>query len=267
MTYEMSAAALGPFEALGDPTRRTIFELLCRGPRSVGELAESVPVSRPAVSQHLRVLKDAGLVSDQADGTRRIYRVAASGVAQLRTYVEGLWDIALAGFASAVEQEARNVTKQETTADAVVIEPVRKSVLVKAPVNLAFEVFTARLSEWWPLATHSIGNEKAQSAHVEGWVGGRVYEVGDDGSEADWGVVSAWAPPHHFAMEWRVNPAAPAPTAIDVRFSQEGDGTRVDLEHSHWERLGDDGQEKRDMYNGGWDLVLAGYVTVADAAG
>jgi DNA-binding transcriptional ArsR family regulator len=89
--------------ALGDPTRRAIFEQLRTGPRSVGELAESLPVSRPAVSQHLRVLRAAGLVSDRKDGTRRLYRVAPEGVAELRDYVNGFWDEVLAEFKDKVE--------------------------------------------------------------------------------------------------------------------------------------------------------------------
>jgi DNA-binding transcriptional ArsR family regulator len=89
--------------ALGDPTRRAIFEQLRAGPRSVGELAESLPVSRPAVSQHLQVLRAAGLVSDRKDGTRRLYRVAPEGVAELRDYVNGFWDEVLAEFKDRVE--------------------------------------------------------------------------------------------------------------------------------------------------------------------
>jgi DNA-binding transcriptional ArsR family regulator len=89
--------------ALGDPTRRAIFEQLRGGPRSVGELASSLPVSRPAVSQHLRVLRAAGLVSDRKDGTRRLYRVAPEGVAELRDYVNGFWDEVLAEFKDKVE--------------------------------------------------------------------------------------------------------------------------------------------------------------------
>jgi DNA-binding transcriptional ArsR family regulator len=89
--------------ALGDPTRRAIFEQLRTGPRSVGQLAESLPVSRPAVSQHLRVLRAAGLVSDRKDGTRRLYRVAPKGVAELRDYVNGFWDEVLAEFKDKVE--------------------------------------------------------------------------------------------------------------------------------------------------------------------
>ena len=74
-------------DALGDPTRRAIFERLQSGPRAVGELARELPVSRPAVSQHLKVLKDAGLVRDQADGTRRLYQIDPAGLAALRSYL------------------------------------------------------------------------------------------------------------------------------------------------------------------------------------
>ncbi|MGO9976488.1 MAG: ArsR/SmtB family transcription factor [Solirubrobacteraceae bacterium] len=89
---------------LADPTRREIFELLAERPRAVGELAGVLPVSRPAVSQHLRVLKRAGLVSDHAEGTRRIYRIDPSGLDELRTYLDSFWSRALAAFKAAVEQ-------------------------------------------------------------------------------------------------------------------------------------------------------------------
>jgi DNA-binding transcriptional ArsR family regulator len=90
--------------ALGDPTRRAIFELLTIRPSAVGELAERLPVSRPAVSQHLKVLKEAGLVIDDAVGTRRRYRVNPAGVAALRDYLDRMWDTALSAFAAAVEE-------------------------------------------------------------------------------------------------------------------------------------------------------------------
>jgi DNA-binding transcriptional ArsR family regulator len=92
-------------DALGDATRRTILERLRTGPRSVGEIASDLPVSRPAVSQHLRVLKRAGLVTDRQEGTRRLYRVDTAGLEELRTYVEALWDQALADFKAAAEEE------------------------------------------------------------------------------------------------------------------------------------------------------------------
>jgi DNA-binding transcriptional ArsR family regulator len=93
--------------ALGDPTRRTIFELLRDGPRSVGELARELPVSRPAVSQHLRVLKRARLVSDEPNGTRRLYRIEPAGLEALRDYVDSFWTAALAGFAAEAERRIR----------------------------------------------------------------------------------------------------------------------------------------------------------------
>ncbi len=99
MAYQARA-----FEALGDPTRREIFERLAAHPRAVGELAEELPVSRPAVSQHLRVLKGAGLVTDRAAGNRRIYQVDPTGVMALRSYLDRFWNQALASFKEAAEQ-------------------------------------------------------------------------------------------------------------------------------------------------------------------
>lgn len=95
----------GVLDALGDPTRRQIFESLRGGPRSVGELANGLPVSRPAVSQHLRVLREAGLVSDRKEGTRRLYRVDPGGLAGLRDYFDGFWGDALARFADEARKE------------------------------------------------------------------------------------------------------------------------------------------------------------------
>jgi DNA-binding transcriptional ArsR family regulator len=90
--------------ALGDPTRRAIFERLAERPRAVGELAGELPVSRPAVSQHLKVLKAAGLVTDRAAGTRRIYQLDPAGVRELRAYFDQFWNHALAAYKAAVEQ-------------------------------------------------------------------------------------------------------------------------------------------------------------------
>jgi DNA-binding transcriptional ArsR family regulator len=91
--------------ALGDPTRRAIFERLAERPSPVGELAAGLPVTRPAVSQHLKVLKAAGLVTDRADGTRRIYAVDPDGVAAMRAYLDTFWNRSLAAFKAAAEQE------------------------------------------------------------------------------------------------------------------------------------------------------------------
>ena len=95
------------FTALADPTRRAIFERLAEQPSAVGELAGELPVSRPAVSQHLKVLKEAGLVIDEPDGTRRIYRLDPEGVDALRAYLDTFWNQALAAFKRAVEQDPK----------------------------------------------------------------------------------------------------------------------------------------------------------------
>jgi DNA-binding transcriptional ArsR family regulator len=91
--------------ALADPTRRAVFERLGLRPMAVGELAAELPVSRPAVSQHLKVLKAAGLVADRRDGTRHIYAIVPDGLGELRAYFEQYWTLALAGFKAAVEAE------------------------------------------------------------------------------------------------------------------------------------------------------------------
>jgi DNA-binding transcriptional ArsR family regulator len=106
ITYEID-----PWDALGDGTRRAIFKCLVEGPRAVGELARDFPVSRPAVSQHLRVLKNAGLVSDRAEGTRRVYAVNPAGLEALRADLDRFWTDALAAFKTVAERSTK--TEQE----------------------------------------------------------------------------------------------------------------------------------------------------------
>jgi DNA-binding transcriptional ArsR family regulator len=99
------ANAADMMTALGDPTRRAIFDRLSDGARPVGELAAQLPVSRPAVSQHLKVLKDVGLVVDRQAGTRRLYQVDPAGLAILRSYLDGFWERSLAAFEAAANEE------------------------------------------------------------------------------------------------------------------------------------------------------------------
>lgn len=101
MTYEYALTALA------DPTRRAVFERLRRAPSSVGRLADGLPVSRPAVSQHLKVLKEAGLVAEVQEGTRRIYRIDHQGLGQLRAWLDLFWDESLDRFRIAAEGKAR----------------------------------------------------------------------------------------------------------------------------------------------------------------
>ena len=103
----MSTYRTDALTALGDPTRRAIFERLADRPRAVGELAGELPVSRPAVSQHLKVLKEARLVVDQRAGTRRIYHLDPDGLIALRGYLDHFWEQALAGYKTAVEQQMK----------------------------------------------------------------------------------------------------------------------------------------------------------------
>ena len=92
------------WDALGDPTRRAILACLADRPRAVGEIAAELPISRPAVSQHLKVLKDAGLVTDRAAGTRRVYRLNPAGVAAMRDQLDTFWNRALTAFQDVTEQ-------------------------------------------------------------------------------------------------------------------------------------------------------------------
>jgi DNA-binding transcriptional ArsR family regulator len=98
------------FVALADPTRRQVFERLAEGPRAVGELADGLPVSRPAVSQHLKVLKAAGLVTDRPDGARRVYQIDPAGLGQMRAWLDRFWDVALDAFKAEAE---RNDTQED----------------------------------------------------------------------------------------------------------------------------------------------------------
>lgn len=100
MTYQSNAQ----LDALGDPTRRAIFERIAKGPLAVVEIARTLPVSRPAVSQHLKVLKDAGLVADRAKGTRRVYSIDQAGLASIREYFDRFWDKALDAFRRVAEE-------------------------------------------------------------------------------------------------------------------------------------------------------------------
>ena len=108
MTY--SSNALDSLAALGDPTRRSIFERVAAKPSAVGDLARGLPVSRPAVSQHLRVLKEAGLVSETAVGTRRIYRVDPRGIAAMREWLDAQWGTALEAFRDFADRQSDQET-------------------------------------------------------------------------------------------------------------------------------------------------------------
>ncbi len=136
------------------------------------------------------------------------------------------------------------------------IAPVVKSVHVACSPEHAFEVFTREIGSWWPLETHAIHPGDVRRVVWEEHEGGAVYEISTGGERANWATVIAWDPPNGVTFSWHVNRAATDPTEVDVRFVPEAGGTRVDLEHRHWERLGAAAAETRAGYDSGWDTVL-----------
>jgi uncharacterized protein YndB with AHSA1/START domain len=133
---------------------------------------------------------------------------------------------------------------------------IRKSITVEAPLERTFEVFTAEIATWWPMRTHSVGEDKVAHVAIEGAVGGRLYERWQDGEERDWGTVTAWEPPSRVAFTWHPGRGPETAQDVEVRFTAEGGRTRVDLEHRGWERLGDRMNEVAARYDSGWDEVL-----------
>lgn len=149
---------------------------------------------------------------------------------------------------------------------------VRKSVVVEAPQEHAFRVFTEQFAAWWPLETHHIGKDVAVDAVIEPRAGGRWYEVAADGTECDWGRVAAWEPPSRVLITWMLNPQwafdEAAATEVEVTFTAEGPATtRVELVHSGFDRIAG-GDELRTSVggDGGWGALLALYAEAASRA-
>ena len=142
---------------------------------------------------------------------------------------------------------------------------IRKSVHVKRPIDRTFRLFTEGIGKWWPLKEgFSFGRERAGEIFLEGREGGRFFERFTDGEEFDVGVVTAYAPPTRIVFTWK-DPSWEAETEVEVRFSAEAGGTRVDLEHRGWERAGAKAKTLRDGYNGGWEKVLGSFVAAAES--
>ena len=143
---------------------------------------------------------------------------------------------------------------------------IRKSIHVKRPVEWTFRLFTEEIGKWWPLKEgFSFGGKRAGDIFLEGREGGRFFERFSDGEEFDVGLVTAYVPPTRIVFTWKAA-EWDAPTEVEVRFSPEQDGTRVDLEHRGWERAGARGRDRRDSYDGGWNRVLACFGTHAGEA-
>jgi uncharacterized protein YndB with AHSA1/START domain len=141
---------------------------------------------------------------------------------------------------------------------------VRKSITVDAPVEVAFEVFTSGIASWWPVETHKVGAGTAMAVTMEGRQGGRLFETSADGTEHDWGHLTAWEPPARVAFTWHPGYDDPTQhTDVEVTFVAEGAGTRVELVHVGWERLGERAAETVRGYDNGWNLVLGRYTAAA----
>jgi uncharacterized protein YndB with AHSA1/START domain len=148
------------------------------------------------------------------------------------------------------------------------IEPIRASVRVRTGPVRSFEVFTEHLDTWWPLELHSRAVDQfegveAQRVEFQGRVGGRVLEHLSDGQILPWGEVLVWEPPTRFVLAWKPSASERPPTELEVRFTPEGDGTLVELEHRGWERLGEIAEEARAGYGTGWVRVLARFEDAA----
>jgi uncharacterized protein YndB with AHSA1/START domain len=139
------------------------------------------------------------------------------------------------------------------------LEPLRKSVTVRRTPAEAFEIFTARLERWWPLARFSIFQEQAASCGFEPRVGGAVYEVSAAGERRTWGTLLAWEPPQRLVMTWHPGRDPDTAQEVELRFTAVAGGTRVDLEHRGWQSLGEQAAESREGYDHGWPAVLSEY--------
>ncbi len=146
-------------------------------------------------------------------------------------------------------------TKAET-------EPIVKSVAVSWSPEAAFRRFTDEIGTWWPLETHSLSGERAQTLTMEGREGGRLYETDVDGNTLLWGTVTAWQPSEYVAFTWHLDRDPSGAQRVEVRFTAEGEGTIVELTHRDWEVFAERAEEVRGNYDGGWDGVLGRYTQI-----
>lgn len=142
------------------------------------------------------------------------------------------------------------------------IEPVIVELTIEKPPARVFELFARRITEWWPLETHSLGASDGQPPKMvvmEPHIDGRIFEVSEDGVERQWGTVTAWEPGKHIAFTWHVGRAPEGATRVSVRFQQsDTGGTHLTLRHENWHMLGDDADEQREGYATGWPALLNG---------
>jgi DNA-binding transcriptional ArsR family regulator/uncharacterized protein YndB with AHSA1/START domain len=260
----VSAYATSGWTALGDPTRRAIFERLVECPRAVTELADELPVSRPAVSQHLKVLKSAGLVVDRHVGKQRIYQVDPDGLALLRAELDRFWNSTLTAYKAVVEKPAEEILM---STQAAATTSARASIVVEAPIERAFQVFTSEFDSIKP-REHNLLQVPIAETVLEPRVGGYIYDRGVDGSVCRWARMLAYEPPHRLVFSWDIGPTwqiepNPANTSeVEVRFIAEApERTRVEIEHRNLDRHGEGWEGVREgvASDQGWPLYLQRY--------
>ena len=155
--------------------------------------------------------------------------------------------------------------------ETITIAPVRKTILVKASAAHAFEIFTSGLGTWWP-RDHGIGKLPMKTAVMEPRLGGRWYELGEDGAQTNVGKIIVWEPPARFVMTWDINsqwkPDTAVSSEVEVRFIAEGaNATRVELEHRKFEQMGaEPGTKMRTSVDGGWPKMLERFRAQAETA-
>lgn len=137
------------------------------------------------------------------------------------------------------------------------LEPITKTMTVARRQEETFQFFTARINDWWPKRTHSLGQDKVARVDFEPRVGGRIFETQHDGTKLQWGKVLVWDAPHRIVYTWHLSKPEDMGTEVEITFTMLGDDeTRVDLIHRNWEKLGDEAEALHGQYDGGWDHVF-----------
>ena len=247
-------------DALGDANRRAIVEILSGGERSVQEIADELPISRPAVSRHLRLLKDAGLVLDHAEGTRRVYHLRDEGVDAIREYFAQVWEQAANRFRILAENTTPPPDGAGSMTDPLVVE-----FEVAVPAQRAFDLWTRRCATWWP-PSHTVSGRPAEIT-FEPRPNGRIFERSSDGDDHDWGRVLDWEPPTRLRYRWHLFFDPSEATEVEVTFSPVGDRTAVRLEQRGWERLGRDGVGRRERTELAWGMIGARFARACEDVG